>query len=276
MTGQDTNATFDGTALIPIWHALKDQERQMDEADDRFARTQILTDRRLDSAHRTGNRAYITASHLIGFAREHQHFLETSMTLPGSYVYPHATPNLIRPAFEAALTALWILDGPNTKERQLRGLRHSWEEQRQSDNWADELLNPSLVDDDTADHIRAERQKIRARYLQDASDLHLTKDEVSRRPDLLKAIDSLTHVDRQPLLKPFLRSVWRKLSGLQHGLSYASLLSSSVRLGTPVPGGVEVTLFADDDETMAHCKVSALLQSWAMNTYTTRTSTLTH
>ena len=274
MTPQGPAETFDGTTLGPIWNKLKGQERVMTEADAWFAHSQVLTDRRLDSSHRAGIRAYITASQLIGFAREHQHFLEASLTLPGSHVYPHATPNLIRPAFESALIALWILDGPNADERRLRGLRHCWEDQRQSNNWADELLVSSLVDVTTTDRVREARDVVRKRYHADAADLHLTWDQVTRRPDLLKAIDSLTHVDRQPLLKPFLRSIWRRLSGLQHGLSYASLLSAEMEVKVPVPGGLQVTLLTDDDALMTDCKASALVQSWAMHTYLTRTRTL--
>ena len=40
-------------------------------------------------------------------------------------------------------------------------------------------------------------------------------------------------------LAPFLRAIWRRLSGVQHGLSYAALLGTPRQVKAEIPGGVQ-------------------------------------
>ena len=84
---------------------------------------------------------------MIDVALEHQSVLAKIMTGPGELgVYPHVTPNLIRPAFEAALTAFWLLDGKDSRTRVLRGLRQSWVDHRQSRSTGSSLKNGPTSD----------------------------------------------------------------------------------------------------------------------------------
>lgn len=158
-----------------------------------------LTDRRFDSAHRAGKRLYITASALILLAREHQFLLAKAMVGPHAVgVYPHATLNLIRPAFEAALTALWILDPDDSQGRILRGLRQCWEDHRQSDSWAEEMLGSPLATREAREAVFAKKAQIAKRYHEDAAHLGIKWDKVRQRINLVDEIKTLSVVQGGP------------------------------------------------------------------------------
>lgn len=270
-----SDEVFDGSALPPIWDRLDATEKAMDEADSWFKRSQVLSDRRLDGAHRAGRRAYIIANALIAKARESQLMLAQTMTTPGVNVFPHATPDLIRPSFEAAATALWILDGEATEDRRLRGLRCAWKDHNESRKWADELMLPIFMTDEQITAHRAHHATIGKRYSDDARDLGLNWGRVTNAMNVRDEVGKFSNVASEPKLAAFLRAIWRRLSGVQHGLMYASLLGSDMHQAVPIPGGVEVVLFTNDDSLMTDCQASALMQLWAMSKYIERTRRLT-
>lgn len=272
----DTKQVFDGTELLPLWLRLDEWESQTKDADRWFTRSVDLTDRRLDSSDRVGVRLYIVASALIRLAREHQHLLERTMVGEEAIgVYPHATLNIIRPAFESALTAFWLLDPDDAETRRLRGLRQCWEDHRQSDAWADEVLLPPLATKEDRAAVAEDKAKIAKRYREDADRMGVKWDKVKETINLRDEIGNLSTVKRDPALRQYLRLAWRQLSGVQHGLSYATLRSGQ-RLGeVPIPGGAEITLVTDDDWLLTACRVSAAAQAWAMSCYVSRTRVLT-
>lgn len=267
-------ASFDGTALLPVWARMAAVEAQMEAADRRYQRTNVLTDRRLDGADRPGLRLYILASSLIGKARESQLLLEQTFTTPGINVFPHATPNIIRPAFEAAATALWILDGETPLERRLRGLRNAWEDHRQSQAWAGELMLPMFMTQEEIATKRASQAAISKRYRDDAASLGLSWSRVTQRFNLRDVIGEFGFVRSQPEMAPFLRAIWRRMSGVQHGLSYATLLGTERHQQVAIPGGFETLVLTDDESLLTDCRASALMQIWAMQTFIRRTEKL--
>lgn len=183
---------------------------------------------------------------------------------PDVGLFPHATTNLIRPAFEAALTALWILDGRNADERRLRGLRCAHEDHRQATAWASEVLTTPRFFDVEQIEIRRERQaKIAQRFRSEAKDLGIKWERVN----LLNAIDELTVLSSDPDLGVFPRMAWRRMSGVQHGLGYASLLGTEQRQEVRIPDGVEAMLVTTDNALLTDCRASALMQLWATNRF---------
>lgn len=271
-----TDKTFDGNSLLPLWTRLDQWETRVKQADEVFKHSVVLTDRRLETSHRAGQRAYITAASLLGVAREHQYLLAKTMVGPhAAGVFPHATLNLVRPAFESALTAFWILDAQSSRERILRALRQAWEDQRQANAWADELLASPTVDDQVRQQALVSRNKVVRRYHEDASHFGLSWKLVSQRVNLRQEIGRLSTLEGDVTLCQTLRAAWRQLSGVQHGLQYATLRSGELLRQVPIPGGSEMVLVADDDWLLTACRVSALAQVWAMSTYLRRTESLT-
>ena len=267
--------TFDGNSLLPVWDELDALEGQLERADDWYRRTQVLSDRRLDGAHRAGRRAYIEAHALIGKARESQLLLAQTMTTPGVNVFPHATANIIRPALEAAARALFILDGETTQERRFRGLRISVEDHSESKKWAQELMLPLFMGDEEIESHRSRQARITKRFSEDAESLSIHWGKVTNKINFRDEIGKFSHLRSNPELAAFLRAIWRRMSGVQHGMSYASLLGNEKHDQVEIPGGVEVLLLTDDDTLLTECRASALMQRWAMEKYIQRTYRLT-
>lgn len=65
-------------------------------------------------------------------------------------------------------------------------------------------------------------------------------------------------------------AAWRQLSGYQHGLMYAILRGSTQGVAVNIPGGSHVRLTVDDTALSLSLQVAALMQMWAIGTYTRR------
>lgn len=273
---RQTEYIFDGNSLLPLWDRLDEWEEEMEVAERWYSSSLDLTDRRFDSAHRAGQRLYITASGLIRVAREHQFLLARTMVGPhAAGVYPHATLNLIRPAFEASLTAFWLLDPDDSRTRVLRGLRQCWEDHRQSDSWAEEMLGSPLATRETREAVFKKKAEVARRYHEDAAHFRIKWDKVRQKVNLVDEIKTLSTVDGDPLTRQALKVAWRQLSGVQHGLSYATLRSGQ-RIGeVPIPGGSQAVIVTDDEWLLTACRISAATQAWAMSAYINRTRHLT-
>lgn len=271
-----TDQQFDGSSLLPLWEALDEWERRMVLADKWFKGSVDITDRRLDANHRAGTRTYITASALIGIAREHQQVLSATMTGEHSIgVFPHATLNLVRPAFEAAMTAYWLLEPDDRKARLTRGLRQAWEDHRQAKNWEGVLFESTSFPEGVQEEREEKRTELGHRFREDAQELDVAWKHVTQKPEFLQEIKGLRAVRSDEAVKQAVLLAWRQLSGVQHGLMYASLRSND-RLGeVKIPGGYEVTLVTDDEYLTLACQVSGLAQVWAMSTYIERTRRFT-
>lgn len=276
-----TAEVFDGSELVPPWRALDELERMMHAADVEYEQSNIFTDRRFDSNDRPGQRLYLETGALIGIARENQHLLERTMTGDQGAIYPRATLNLIRPSFEAAITAYWMLDPDEALERKIRGLRQSFEDHRQAVSSSSEVLDhpdTGLVSTEDAAKAHAKEADIAKRFRDDADELGLvwrtqikTPKGMNIRDDLAK----LSAVQGQPLLRQFLRYNWRLLSGVQHGLGYASVKAGQ-RLGeVAIPGGTRTVLVSNDSTLMNACEASVFVQARAMEAYIARTTSLT-
>lgn len=275
-----TAEVFDGSELVPQWQALNELEQLMHAANIEYEQNNILTDRRFDSNDRPGRRLYLETAALIGIARENQHLLERTMTGDRGAVYPRATLNLIRPSFEAAITAYWMLDPDGALERKLRGLRHSFEDHRQAVSSSSELLDhpdTGLVSTEDAAQAHAQEADISKRFRDDADHLRLVWRTQIKNPKGMNIRDDLAKlsaVQGQPLLRQFLRYNWRLLSGVQHGLGYASVKAGQ-RLGeVVVPGGIHTVLVSNDSTLMNACKASVFVQARAMEAYIARTTSL--
>ncbi|MGJ6981491.1 hypothetical protein ACSDQ9_13335 [Aestuariimicrobium soli] len=268
----ETTHTFDANALIKPWRQLDLLESEMEAAETEYKlNKQALTRRRLDCSNGAGVNAYIMASGLIGTARENQKLLERTIMTHGVGVSPQATPNIIRPALEAAAWALWIIDGKDAQDRRLRGLQRSWEDHRQSNNWLEELK--PMLDSNEQEQAEQRRGEISACFREKARLAGIEWARVTKQVSLTDELKKLSLLRSDETIRRTVVATWRKLSGVQHGFSYAALLSSSHedRHAVPVEGGWEVTLVSDDNSLLTDCQVSAFMQLSAMKAYTNAT-----
>lgn len=133
----------------------------MIEADHEHLSRQLhFTERLMDEQKPGGKRAYILAHQLIGTAVEN--WDAVFFLLRGAEgATPVAPFDLIRPAFEAAFHALWILDAHDPNQRCMRGLRMAHEDNKQKKNWWLEVqklpfLTPEQREEGRASVARAE------------------------------------------------------------------------------------------------------------------------
>ena len=142
----DNPEALDLGNLPQINQVLDQRMHQLQRAEEHHhGRTAQFSDRLFDEAKPAGNRTYILANQLIEVAVENYHAV---FALIQKGATPWAPYNLIRPAFEAAFYALWILEPQDSVQRLLRGLRVAVEDNRQSENWIRELIKiPNLTED---------------------------------------------------------------------------------------------------------------------------------
>ncbi len=78
----------------------------------------------------------------------------------------------------------------------------------------------------TDEQIAAQQTKhaaISKRYIDDARDLGLNWGKVTNAMNVRDEVGKFSTIASEPELAASLRAIWRRLSGVQHGLMYASL-----------------------------------------------------
>ncbi|MFC6358571.1 hypothetical protein [Luteococcus peritonei] len=233
-----------------------------------------LTDRAFDERDKTGQRAYIHASTFIGVARDNQKALE-EMLQSGSPIRPHAPWNLIRPAFEAAFYPVWMLSPDTREERLRRALRVAWSEQKSHTARFDLKVKLAKADDhEEVAKARARDGQIRQRYIEEATSLGMTKDQMGQKIVVTNELPKLTSVfDRFPDEATFHLLRWRELSGVMHGDMGATLGLTDKAYRLDIPGGSTAVVSLNDDAFVTACYASALMQLTAMNLYIQRSTT---
>lgn len=84
-----------------------------------------LCARMIDERQVAGHRVYMTAERYLGVAWDNHSALITLIQSPHG-LSPSAPWNLLRPTFEAAFHAAWVLDPEESLERRRRALRVEW------------------------------------------------------------------------------------------------------------------------------------------------------
>lgn len=260
--------------LPNIWHALDLLDEQMEKINNRTTTEMDFTDRRFDEATRTGQRMYIHAYSFIKVARDNQKGLEE---LLGVAARPYAPWNLIRPAFESSFYVVWMLEPQDKRTRLQRALRIAWEEQRQHRNRF-ELMVDLAKAHSHEDVLSAEAKDrdIKHRFEEEAREVALSRAGLGRSPKLTEELPKLvTLANLNPDQPKFQLLKWRELSGIQHGDMGAFARLSDKQYGLKIPGGHVVEVSLNDDNFVAACYSSALMQLHALQLYNQRSSKVT-
>ncbi len=208
----------------------------------------VLTTRLVDEAQPAGHRVYIESGRYIEVGYDNLRALRLPTEHHGVTLW--APWSLIRSVFEAGFWAQWVLDPDNGPERRRRGLTTEvvgWREQ-------DKLLQEFTRHDPSSDERRrtghAEAGRV---YRGEAEALGVTLDKL-QKPIVTKDLLKLTPVrllENSGASPDALVGTWRALSGLQHGLGYASLFTSDQGDASPAPGGQNVILTVNDERFQA-------------------------
>lgn len=227
-----------------------------------------FTERLMDEQKPGGVRAYIHTGQLIDTAWEN--YASVFSLLAGAEgATPVAPYNLVRPAFEAAFHALWILDPYDPKERCLRGLRIAHEDNRQKTNWLEELVKIPFLTTVQRDQMFDSVRSASAVYRREAEELGVRWPMVTQSMSTLHELARLSDVRNDPegVVGPTILAAWRQLSGYQHGHVYAVLSGSSHEVVANISGGVTGRVTIDDSAFGTSLQVPALMQVWAMSAY---------
>jgi hypothetical protein len=210
---------------------------------------EALCARMIDERQVAGHRVYITAERYLGVAWDNHSALVALIRGPHG-LSPSAPWNLLRPTFEAAFHAAWILDPKESLQRRRRALRVEWLDELDHRRYYDEVMRMRSVDRD-ADWQEASRQLAQSKaaneasYRSDAKALDLSWPPA--RVNIRDELGQLSHCAGLPDSDVLLRSVWRTLSGHQHGRSSAMLRGSDKSDRSRVPGGFDAVLSINDD-----------------------------
>ncbi len=224
------------------WAALDRLERQVQQLDDQPPRRDlVLTARTLDEAQPGGPRVYIGASAHLGNAMEHLHTLQTLLEHHG--VTPRAPWTLMRPVFESAFWAVWLLEPDDGRIRRQRALRLEVLDLKERGKYFAAFRMPSEHRERIAERERA-RQAI---YRAEADAIGLDWSRAGQKPSVVGELVKLSAVKNLGGVGGSVVGVWRSLSGIQHGHPYAVLANSDVTATVPIPGGSADTVTINDD-----------------------------
>ncbi|MBF4765564.1 hypothetical protein ISU07_20740 [Nocardioides islandensis] len=233
------------------WKVLEDLYRGTRQAlQDRDAR--ILHDRMIDEAQTSGRRTYFGAQRCLDIAWDNHDALRSLLHHHGATQF--APWNLLRPTFEAAFYAIWLLDPDESLERRRRGLLLEWlDELEHRTYYADLKSIERFVDPEDHARLEADRAQHRAviedhdrTYSREAEELGMNW-PLPRKVNVLDELGKLRHCDLRDGSDLILRSTWRTLSGMQHGRG-STMLRGSDRLDeSPIEGGVHALLAVNDE-----------------------------
>jgi hypothetical protein len=165
-------------ANLPVyWQRVAELDEQADRAMQSWHSMQF-TARFLDEAQPAGPRTYIGVTRLLNIAIDNQEAFQSLITTRG--VTHWSQWNLLRPVFEAAFYAIWVLDQDDSRERRRRGLRLEILDSKEQRNWIDSLRGVGLDEEVIA--ANAQRQAGATRiYQAEATALGLTWGERTSR-----------------------------------------------------------------------------------------------
>jgi hypothetical protein len=152
----------------------------------------LLSARAFDEAQPAGRRTYMEVTRYLGVARDNHEALLAVLEHHGATLW--APWSLLRPTFETALLAAWILDPEDGRERRARGLRC-------------EIL----------DTFEQRRHRAAFKAFPDVRPLI----EESEQRSNTGAMATYREEAAAPGLAPFLEATWRQLSGYEHGFGWA-------------------------------------------------------
>jgi len=251
-----------------MWQELDRLHREVELVKSGAPTDRRLTARWMDERQPAGTRTYIHATQLLHVGYDNLRALQALFT-QGAGVW--APWNLVRAILESAAWAAWLLEPHQGRERRVRGLRIAVQDHRDWQAFFKEFDGAS-----TEQQRQRRAQQVattEATYRAEADALAERWSKLRERLNLTDMLPSLAAVlDLDGVSPAVVVGMWRGLSGMAHGRSYAVMAYSDSTTLVPVPGGQTVHLTINDNRFEAH----ALLACWflwsASNLYLRRSS----
>ena len=267
MTDRTHLQDFDGSELLELWRHIECSRVELEACDTEYGRdTSVLSPRRFDETKVAGLRPYVHAVGLLAASWDHHWLLTQTLTTSG--VTPHATWSLIRPAFEAAFHALWVLDPDGSFNRRRRGLQLELADAREQRLWAEAAVATGFSN---ADESRRALDVLNSTYQtldREARLFNAAAKDMNRLANLVTDLPKLRSLaPMQAGIRAWLVAAWRQMSGMQHGHSYAMLAASQRSEVVEIPGGYQVLLSPNEEALQWHVKAAVTLHLRAVERY---------
>lgn len=222
-----------------------------------------LTARKFDEAQPAGPRTYMAVQRYLSVAEDNHRALISLLTHYGAG--PNAPWSLLRPMFECAFIACWILDPEEGRERRRRGLRVEARDHIEQRNHMRSYEHLPEVRELVAELLDRGKTNVESVYRREADQLGIKWDRATQRVNVVQELPKLAmfkHDD--PVIPATMVATWRMLSGYEHGLGYAMMAGSDLSGRTEVPGGFQVVLTVNDNAFVTASKATLMLLAAAL------------
>jgi hypothetical protein len=253
-----------------IWAAI-DEAWQVAQKHRDESPSLLITARKLDMAQPAGHRVYIEAWRRIQYAMENQQALQALLRFAGAT--PWAPWNLLRPTFEAAFYALWVLEPDQGLTRRQRALRLELNDQRERWNFWGELGKlPGPDGRKVRDDTSKQKTDVDKVYRKEALSLGVVFSKAGAKVDVTEEVGKLRAANLSPETKVLYKATWRSLSGYQHGYGYAVMTGSDVRIAAPMAGGHLAKVEINDEMFQTSAQATAWLLLSALQLWVRRST----
>lgn len=246
------------------WSLLRIRQQEAQRASGAWTQRQLVA-RSFDEAQVAGHRLTFAVERYLRIADENHEAFRSLISHYGVRHWAHW--NLLRPVLEASFYALWALTPADGLERRRRGLRLEILDSREQKKWLESLV-PAGVSRQAVAEASRKFDRTGHVYRSEATQLGLTWSRACQKLDVSAELPRLALGSNYPSgFGHFLASTWRRLSGSQHGMSYALLTSADHGPSTTIPGGQQVFLSVKDDDFLSTCKIVTALHRAALDRY---------
>jgi hypothetical protein len=255
----------DVTALEVVhWPAMELMIKAARAVRSRWHRSHLVA-RSFDKAQPGGHRVAFGVEGLLASAEEN---VEAFRALISSFGIRHwAHWNLLRPNLEASLWTLWILAPSDSRDRAIRALRLEVDNAREEWNWLTATTSVGIPQQAVAE-AREKFDRSEQVYKQEAHDLHISWKDVRERINLTAAVPNLPYgTDYDAGFGHYVCSIWRRLSGAQHGKTYSLFARADRGNRVRIPGGESVFLTVNDDDFVSTCQIVNAVHLAALQRY---------
>lgn len=257
--------TTDVTALETLhWPATEQMIGAARAVRSRWDRSQLVA-RSFDEAQPGGHRVAFEVEGLLATAEEN---VQAFRALIGSFGIRHwAHWNLLRPNLEASLWTLWILAPDDSRERAVRALRLEVDGAREQWNWLSSIASAGVPQEVVAE-ARQQFDRSEQVYKQEAHNLRVAWKDVRERINLTAAVPDLPYGSNYDTgFGHYVCSIWRRLSGAQHGKTYSLFARADRGTRVRIPGGESVFLTVNDDDFVSTCQIVNAVHLAALQRY---------
>jgi len=262
-----TGQTLDLGNLPEYWRVVDDAFDQL-EALPSLSANRVLSARAFDEAQPAGLRTYMEATRYLTVARDNHEALLALLKHHGATLW--APWSLLRPTFETAFLAAWILDPEDGRERRARGLRCEIRDAREQRKHRAAFKAFPEVRHLIEDGERAKEANAIATYKDEARALGRNFDRLDQPINVTDELHRLSFVAAAPGTGPFLEATWRQLSGYEHGFGWALISGSDKEVTAEIPGGVDMKLVINDEAFVTAAKSTYLLLIMACRAFRRR------